>query len=105
MDKEEFDKRMLELDNDRTSGMRAIRKEYALAKNKVNIGDTVTDHQYTICVDKIWITVPCLGSFPECIYQGYRVKKSGERFKNEAYELVYQCNVVAHAPAQKQIEE
>ena len=104
MNKEEFKERMFKIDKDRTRAVSALTKEYALANNKVNIGDTVTDHQYTICVDKILHHVPFIGA-PECIYQGYRVKKSGERFKSEAYESVYQCNVVSHALAQKQIEE
>lgn len=52
---------------------------FCLANNTVSIGDTITDGDTTIVVDRI--SASTLGKY-QCVYHGKRLTKSGSFYKN-----------------------
>lgn len=74
-----------------------IRKEYEDSINRLNfefvktmpnrlkIGDIATNELFSIIVDKTMVSYQEWNNdgVPTAIYEGYRIKKDGERFKND----------------------
>lgn len=69
---------------------RSLKREYALANNPVQAGDIITDHCQTI---KVETTRVRLADIPECVYEGPRLKRNHQPFKNGGRATVYQQNI------------
>ena len=67
----------------------ALKKDYAFANNPHKVGDTITDHQATIVIDKI--SYSPYSRIPEMKYEGFCVNKNGTIGKKTA--IIYQQNI------------
>lgn len=69
-----------------------LAKQYAIANNKVEIGEIISDHIGSILVDKILFseTKP----YPSCVYLGVVLNKNGTKSKRGERRNVYQSNLI-----------
>lgn len=77
MRKREYNKRLSEVLQD-AKGLQILKAVYALQNNQVNQGDIVIDSYQMIKVNRIKVSCLMEDDYPECIYYGYIVNKSGE---------------------------
>lgn len=66
------------------------RKTFVDANNPYKIGDRVTEHAHTICIEKIGYY---LAEEPCAIYMGVLLNKDGTPRKDRKKDTVYQCNI------------
>lgn len=71
--------------------MKEARIKYATDKNKIKIGDIVSDHSATIKVDDIIVLHERFP--PPCVYRGRRIKKDGTPYKSGERHDVYEYNI------------
>lgn len=71
----------------------ALAREYALANNIVQVGDTVTDHLGPIRVQEIKFT-RVEGNLPYCVYEGPELTAKGTvKIKKGCVRKVHQINL------------
>ncbi len=90
MDTDEYKKIHRETVARHAKELQNIGREYALSKNSVEVGDIITDHFQTICVEKIGVYF-CKP--PECVYIGPLLTKKLTPRKNNSTGEVYQSNI------------
>ena len=90
MTKDELKAKRLEINNRMRVEQRALEKEFALANNKTNIGDLVSDHIGTVKVEEILIA---FGDVPQCVYRGTEYTRARKPFKRGKRRDVYQGNL------------
>ena len=67
-----------------------LNRDYALSHNTVKIGDMVTDHIGSVCVESISVFND---RPPSCIYTGICYTKAGKPFKSKEKRSLYQINI------------
>ena len=77
MDLERYKAKIGKINKEASDKKLRLNKEYALSNSHVKIGDIVTDHMGSVCVELIGIfndRIPC------CIYMGVCITKAGKPF-------------------------
>jgi len=92
MDTGEYYERINTIDAEAKKKRLIVNREYALSNSHIKIGDMVTDHIGTICVESIGIYNST--RLPSCIYKGTCYTKTGKPFKSKDKRQAYQCNLV-----------
>lgn len=83
--------------------IRAVRHQYAMENNPINIGDIVTDNIGSIKVETIRV---CHNTtYPTCIYNGFVVTKNGSISKRQTKRDVYQVNIKNRSKVMIEITE
>lgn len=90
MDLEQYKSKIKQIDQKAILRKRHVAKEFALANNKISIGDIISDHIGKIKVIEINIH---FSNPPQCIYVGLELKKDGTVTKREKIRNVYQSNL------------
>lgn len=91
MNKEEFDKKLKEIDIEYQLNKKEVIKEFCNANNPYKIGDKFTDHIGSIIIERIGYLYS-LTSIPSCSYTGIELKKDGTPKKGNIKRRAYQCN-------------
>ena len=82
-----------------------LRKQYAIERNPVKVGDIVTDHYHTIRVERMCV----IGQHkPYMKYHGTELTKQGEPKKRQPVppNPVFQCDIVSiNGKPYKYVEE
>lgn len=93
MNKEDYFKRLKELETEYKKSIRQLAYDYALANNTIQIDDIIEGNGYIIQVKKIFPCKTFLSDFPECFYKGIQLKKDLKPMKKQDSSVsVYQCN-------------
>lgn len=97
MTKEEYDKKKEILRKKHNAEIIQLAKEYALANNPYNVGDTVKDHRITLKIEKITFDLSVYG-YPSCVYHGTLINKNGEERRNKKTgesikDIIWQSNI------------
>ena len=95
MKKEQYEKKLKELENKFKEDKKLIQTEYALSNNTYTKGDIFTDHIGKIMVERIDVTVNFMG-IPQCVYFGLELKKDGTPKKSNDKRWAYQCNDISN---------
>ena len=93
MTKEEYKLKLLNLRNKYEILRSEIDKQYAFPNNAHKIGDIIEDHKEKIEIINCRNIFAFNSEFPEIIYEGFRLKKNNERFKNNEISYIYQSNI------------
>lgn len=91
MTKEEYKKKLDELNSEFKQKKFALYKEFALSNNPYRVGDILQDHFHIIKVEKIKIDVVL--STPECVYYGTQLTQKLEPKKKQDEAPMWQSNV------------
>jgi len=91
MTKEEYNKKILDLEIELKEQKRKLGREYAFSNNKYSIGDIIKDHKATIRIEKIQWTNSLSG--PECVYWGTILKKDLTPRKDGKTDSIFQGNI------------
>jgi hypothetical protein len=91
MKKEEFDRKIIEIEKKSNDDKRILARQYAISNNPYKIGDVIEDHYHIIKIEK-W-TVRGTVSNPSLLYQGVVLKKDLTPKKNQDDAIMYQTNV------------
>lgn len=92
MTEDEYKRENARIDKEAQQMKAALAYHYAIANSPAKRGDTVKDHLCTIIVRGITVTMR--HGLPKCLYNGPKIKASGERWKSGAYDDVYQSNIL-----------
>ena len=93
MNKEDYFKRLKELETEYKKSIRQLAYDYALANNTIQIDDIIQGNGYIIQVKKIVPCMPSLSDEPECFYKGTQLKKDLKPMKRQDSSVsVYQSN-------------
>lgn len=87
MDLDRYKAKIGKIDKEARDKKFRLNKEYALANSHVKIGDIVTDHIGSVCVESIRIFNDRI---PSCIYMGTCITKAGKPFKSGEKRSVFQ---------------
>ena len=91
MNIEEYRNKVEEIENENRKDLERFAMEYAMSHNKVKVGDIITDHMGSICVEKISYRSH---GIPRCIYHGCCYTKKGNPYKSGEKRWVYQTNLI-----------
>ena len=93
MNKDDYFKRLKELETEYKKSIRQLNYDYALANNTIQIDDIIEGNGYIIQVKKIFPCMPFMSVIPECFYQGIQLKKDLKISKRPSIDnRVYQSN-------------
>lgn len=93
MDKEDYFKRLKEIETEYKRNLKQLNSDYALANNTIQIDDIIEGNGYIIQVKKIFPCMPFMSVIPECFYQGIQLKKDLKISKKQSIDArVYQSN-------------
>lgn len=93
MNKDDYFKRLKELETEYKKSIRQLNYDYALANNTIQIDDIIEGNGYIIQVKKIFPCMPFMSVKPECFYQGIQLKKDLKISKKQSIDArVYQSN-------------
>lgn len=94
MDKKEYMDLLKKINDDCEAAKKKLAHDYAVYNNEVTKGQFVEDHIGTIKVESISFCMGTIGNdFPQCIYSGPKVTKSGSPFKSGKHAEVCQENI------------
>lgn len=89
MTKEEYEKRLFELNQRFKKEKHELAKEFALSNNDVKIGDIVSDGNNIISVSKFCIDFGYPNPIPYVYYKGIKLTKKLKPFKGGEFGVVY----------------
>lgn len=86
----EYNKRVIEIEDEAINKKKLLAIEYAIANNPVKVGDIFTDNIGSIKVEKTSVAI--IHKVPSCIYTGIELKKDGTPIKSGKRREAYQVN-------------
>ncbi len=93
MNKEDYFKRLKEIETEYKKNLKQLNYDYALANNTIQIDDIIEGNGYIIQVKEVFPCIPYLSVKPECFYQGIQLKKDLKPMKRQNSSVsVYQSN-------------
>lgn len=93
MNKEDYFKRLKEIETEYKRNLKQLNYDYALANNTIQIDDIIEGNGYIIQVKEVFPCIPYLSVIPECFYQGIQLKKDLKISKKQSIDArVYQSN-------------
>lgn len=92
MTKEEYRKKLDDLQNEFEQKKISVYKEFAISNNPYKVGDILRDHLRIIKVEQIKVSV--LESTPQCVYYGKQLTQKLEPMKKQDNNPMFQSNVV-----------
>jgi len=95
MTKAEYKEFFTELEKEFERRKDLLNRGYALANNKVEIGDVISDHQRSIKVGGVSMGQPMEG-LPCCVYYGPELKKDKTPKKGGLIGQVWQTKIQHH---------
>lgn len=93
MTREEFDKRLKELELEFDKNKKALFVNFALSNNTITVGDIVKDHIGCAMVTKIGIYCSTYDGYSAMRYSCIELKKDGTPKKKKTMRWVYQSNI------------
>ncbi len=93
MNKEDYFKRLKEIEAEYKRNLKQLNYDYALSNTTIQQGDIIEGNGYIIQVKKIFPCMPFMSVIPECFYQGIQLKKDLKISKKQSIDArVYQSN-------------
>ena len=93
MNKDEYFKRLKEIETEYKRNLKQLNYDYALANNTIQIDDIIEGNGYIIQVKEVFPCIPYLSVIPECFYKGTQLKKDLKISKKQSIDArVYQSN-------------
>lgn len=93
MTKEELKEKFRDAEIDYDRAKKAIYIEYAKSNNPYKPGDIITDHVWSLKIEKITISIGWGES--QCVYHGVNLKANGQPAKKQG-RVVHQNNILKH---------
>lgn len=95
MNKEEYTAKVNELKEKFKKEEKTLAKEYAFSNSPVKVGDIIKDHANTIRVTEIKFAMSgtFTAEFPQCVYYGDNLNKSGQISKRNPIGTIWQSNL------------
>ncbi len=93
MTTEEYDHELRLIKDARLRAQRDLDVKYIRANARATVGNVVTDHRCSIVVDRVEVGHLGWSGYPEAVYHGRRLTKSGKVYKNGATDTIYNRNI------------
>tara|TARA_R110000744_G_scaffold273112_1_gene386022 strand:- start:222 stop:512 length:291 start_codon:yes stop_codon:yes gene_type:complete len=90
MNLQELKTKEQDLENEKDSKIKLLRKEYVILNDPYKIGDVIKDHHQT---GRIISKKYNLGAQPCCVYYCHKLTKKGEINKTNPVCYIYQSNI------------